>query len=249
MLDAVVGVEEINNVNEIKKKADSYIQMLKELMTLTKYRKAISDLNDVIMVASEPFSDIAKSYTDFRAANDLKVTHDFQKSTESFVSYYNMQHFYQRFIELRKSFAQKNVQINQNKQHEDVLNLYNDFVRDYDLSISQDTTESRNRLLSIIKTQDACLMFISLRDEIVNNNNLLPNNKTAKNIVKVYDTFMKSADLTWTPDLNCCDKLRKVIDIQNQLLTAIKAPNADELDKRVKKLKDNSLENVLKELK
>ena len=238
-----------NNVNEIKKKADSYIQMLKELMTLTKYRKAISDLNDVIMVASEPFSDIAKSYTDFRAANDLKVTHDFQKSTESFVSYYNMQHFYQRFIELRKSFAQKNVQINQNKQHEDVLNLYNDFVRDYDLSISQDTTESRNRLLSIIKTQDACLMFISLRDEIVNNNNLLPNNKTAKNIVKVYDTFMKSADLTWTPDLNCCDKLRKVIDIQNQLLTAIKAPNADELDKRVKKLKDNSLENVLKELK
>lgn len=238
-----------NNVNEIKKKADSYIQVLKELLNSTKYRNAISRLNDTVLVACEPFPDIAKSYTEMRAASDLIATHNLQDNTERFVSHHNTQLFYQRFIELRKSFTQKNAQINQNKQHEDVVIRYNDFVKNCDFSISQDTTESYSRVLSIVKTQDTCLKFLSLRDEITNKNNVLSGNKTIKNIAKIYDIYMKSADLIWTPDLNCCDKLRKVIDVQNQFLTAFKALNATELDKKIKNLKDKSLENVLKELK
>ena len=60
---------------------------------------------------------------------------------------------------------------------------------------------------------------------------------------------MKTADLAWTEYLNCGDKLQKVKDVQNQFLSAVSGPNAAQLDQKIKALKDQSLENVLKELK
>ena len=134
------------------------------------------------------------------------------------------------------------------KDYADVVKAYSSYSKGYNVAISSDTNESYKRLNELMAVQDNCANFIDLRKVITENNDKLLNNKSAKNIVKVYSTFMKSADLAWTSDSNCCDKLQKVIDIQKQFLTAVSSSNVAELDEKIKKLKDKSVENVLKEL-
>ena len=116
------------------------------------------------------------------------------------------------------------------------------------MSMSSDSTESYQRLNSLMALQDSCLTFLDLRKNITANNNELLGKKACKNILKVYASYMKTADLSWTSDPNCCDKLRKVIITQKKLLAAANSSNAAQLDQKIKKLKDKSMDNVVKEL-
>lgn len=55
---------------------------------------------------------------------------------------------------------------------------------------------------------------------------------------------MRNADIIWTSDDNARQKLSEIIANQSVFKKAVTAPNAAELDKIVKKLKDKSLESV-----
>ena len=164
----------------------------------------------------------------------------------------NFQNTTLRFMKVRKQISKRNEQITMNAGEfaKDVDKAYQAYAKNYDVSITADTVESFKRLQQLSTIQDSCLAFIAHRKLIADNEaQIIEKGKSCKNITKAYSAYMKSADLAWNPDLNCCNKLRNVINIQKQFLTAVSTSKAAELDEKIKKLKDKSVENVLKELK
>ncbi len=80
-------------------------------------------------------------------------------------------------------------------------------------------------------------------DELKDNESkILAKSKECKNIVSVYSKYMKTAETTTT------EKLKAIIANQTKILKAINSSNAIELDNKVKKLKDKSIESVIKEI-
>ncbi len=233
----------------IKTSTNHYIGIQNYLLRFIKIRKEITSLQDSIEIYNKQFPDIAKTYQDFNKNCVLKIEPDLQKSVNRVSESCRMLNFFYKFIKLRETLAQKDVQIKNNKQNEDVVKSYSGFMKKNNVSITSDTADSYHRIISLINIQDTCLAFQNLRETIAIQDNSIVSNNSAKNISKSYSSYIKSADLTWTPELNCCDKLRKVIEIQKQFQIAVNASNAEELDLKIKKLKDKSLESVLKELK
>ena len=207
--------------------------------------------NKIIEQAGKDYSDVAKSYNSQHKDYNLKVSDDLKETISRLNNFTKIQHGYMKFIDLRGLVANKHKQIMDKcgKDYADVAKAFSSYLNGYNVAISSDTNESFKRLNDLMNIQDNCANFIDLRKVITENNDKLLNNKSTKNIVKVYSTYMKSADLAWTSGSNSCDKLQKVIDIQKQFLTATTSSNAAELDQKVKKLKDKSVDNVLKELK
>ncbi len=207
--------------------------------------------NKIIEQAGKDYSDVVKSYNSEHKDYNLKVSDDLKETISRLNNFTKIQHGYMKFIDLRGLVANKHKQIMDkcSKDYADVAKAYSSYLKGYNVAISSDTNESYKRLNDLMTVQDNCANFIDLRKVITENNSKLSNNKSAKNIVKVYSTYMKSVDLTWTSESNCCDKLQKAIDIQKQFQTAVSSSNAAELDLKVKKLKDKSVDNVLKELK
>ena len=207
--------------------------------------------NKIIEQAGKDYSDVAKSYNFQHKDYNLKVSDDLKETISRLNNFTKIQHGYMKFIDLRGLVANKHKQIMDKcgKDYADVAKAFSSYLNGYNVAISSDTNESFKRLNDLMTVQDNCANFIDLRKVITENNDNLLNNKSTKNIVKVYSTYMKSADLAWTSNSNSCDKLQKVIDIQKQFLTATTSSNATELDQKVKKLKDKSVDNVLKELK
>ena len=74
-----------------------------------------------------------------------------------------------------------------------------------------------------------------------NNSNILVKSKECKNIVSSYSKYMKTAETTTA-------NLKTIIANQEKILKAINSSNAVELDNKVKKLKDKSIESVIKEI-
>ena len=80
-------------------------------------------------------------------------------------------------------------------------------------------------------------------DKLKNNDSkILAKSKEYKNIVSAYSKYKKTAETTTNA------KLKAFIANQEKILKAINSSNAVELDNKVKKLKDKSIENVLKEI-
>lgn len=216
-------------------------------------QKTIEEQKNLIEENSEKvFADISSSYNSRHKKFELKVVEDDLKATIAYLTeIVNIQKSYLTFIKLREQVSSKQNQILEScgKDFADVSKLFSAYIKKYDLTISADTTESYNRLQKLITIQDSCISFIKLRKTILDNDTKITSLKSAKNILKVYTTYMKSADKMWVAELNCCEKLLKTIDIQQQFLKVLESPNAKELDLKVKKLKDKSLDNVLKEIK
>lgn len=211
----------------------------------------VSTKTKIEELAGKDLPDITKTYNAYHKSCNLKVTDDLSETIDRLAKITNVQQSYIKFIELRKQVLDKKNLINAkcDKECSDVAKSFESFLKEFNVTMSSDSMESYKRIQNLMTLQDSCLSFLHLRIIISANNNLLLSNKVCKNITKVYATYMKSTDLSWTADLNCSDKLRKVIDIQKQFLAAVNVTNAVELDQKIKKLKDKRLENVLKEIK
>lgn len=80
-------------------------------------------------------------------------------------------------------------------------------------------------------------------DKIVDNENkILAKSKECKNIVSSYSKYKKTAETS------TIENLKAIIANQEKILKAINSSNAVELDNKVKKLKDKSIESVIKEI-
>jgi hypothetical protein len=247
------GMDRINDTSKLKRKYVSvsstqsvYLDLINIINIRDKNRSIILNYPDKACM------DVVNWYKKSEKNFDQSITGTISDITQKTKALIDFQNTTLKFINLRKQISKQNELIiaNTGEFAKDVNKAYQSYAKNYDVSITADTVESFNRLLQLSTIQDTCLAFIAYRKLIADNDAIITEkNKTLKNIAKVYSTYMKSADLAWVPDHNCCDKLRNVIDIQEQFLTAVNASNASELDLKIKRLKDKSLENVLKELK
>ena len=224
----------------------AYLNMLNAIDIRDKNKRKIQDDPD------KACKDVISWYKKNEKNFDQSLSGSTSDITKKTIALVNFQNTTLKFMEKRKYISKQNelITMNAGEFAKDVDKAYQAYAKKHDISITADTVESFKRLQQLSTIQDSCLAFIAQRKLIADNDaQIIEKGKNCKNITKAYSTYMKSADLAWTPDLNCGDKLRKVIDIQNQFLTAVKSSNAAELDAKIKNLKDKSLENVLKELK
>ena len=242
----------IDDTNTLKKKyvdvsttQRAYLNMVNAIDVRDNNKRKI--LNDPDKDCNDVISWYKKNEKNF----DQSLSGSISDITKKMRALVNFQNTTLRFMEQRKYISKQNelITMNAGEFAKDVDKAYQAYAKNYDVSITADTVESFKRLQQISTIQDSCLVFIAHRKLIADNEaQIIEKGKSCKNITKAYSAYMKSADLALTPDLNCCNKLRNVINIQKQFLTAMNSSKAAELDEKIKKLKDKSVENVLKEL-
>ncbi|MCQ2276529.1 MAG: hypothetical protein MJZ87_06270 [Bacteroidales bacterium] len=196
------------------------------------------------------FSDVVSAYKSYHKGYNQKVSDNLKETIQRLTQLTKVQRSYMTFINLRKQVADKQAQIiaECGKSFSDVQKDYETFMKGYNLAISTDSIESYKRMTDLMIIQDSCLKFLSYRKNIEDNDAKIMSNKTCKNIVKAYAGYFKSADMSWSNAANASEKLSTILAIQQKIVDAVTADNASELEAKVKKLKDKSLDNILKEI-
>lgn len=223
--------EHINNIwDTIKTLADTSASLKKQLLTTKK-----------------SFKNVYESY--YKSVNPLngdkensQVQYDYWQNTIS------NQKSYLKFIELVKEIDNISDKIAlKAKDENDIAKSYQKARKTWSLDVNEIITEDVKRLESYRDIQDSCLSFIELRKTISQNNaKIAKYSKSAPTIVKAHNTHMKGIDLTWNQEVGRNHAVREIIQIQNELITALSKPNISETDKAVKKSKAKNWEEVIK---
>ena len=223
--------EHINNIwDTIKALADTSASLKKQLLTTKK-----------------SFKNVYESY--YKSVNPLngdkensQVQYDYWQNTIS------NQKSYLKFIELVKEIDNISDKIAlKAKDENDIAKSYQKARKTWSLDVNEIITEDVKRLESYRDIQDSCLSFIELRKTISQNNaKIAKYSKSAPTIVKAHNTHMKGIDLTWNQEVGRNHAVREIIQIQNELITALSKPNISETDKAVKKSKAKNWEEVIK---
>lgn len=223
--------EHINNIwDTIKTLADTSASLKKQLLSTKK-----------------SFKNVYESY--YKSVNPLngdkensQVQYDYWQNTIS------NQKSYLKFIELVKEIDNISDKIAlKAKDENDIAKSYQKARKTWSLDVNEIITEDVKRLESYRDIQDSCLSFIELRKTISQNNaKIAKYSKSAPTIVKAHNTHMKGIDLTWNQEVGRNHAVREIIQIQNELITALSKPNISETDKAVKKSKAKNWEEVIK---
>ena len=165
---------------------------------------------------------------------------------KSFTSYNELVKYYQTitkeverqeeckmFIYARKSINEYNVSLKEHyKDYKDIAKAYSNYFSNVDLSWKEDVSVSK--LQSVLDLQSNLKEFIEVRKQISNlDKEILATDKKAKNIIKLYSSYLNSQDLTWSQDVTK-EKLTPVVEMQQALLNGLKQGNVEEIDKTVK---------------
>ena len=113
-----------------------------------------------------------------------------------------------------------NIVISKAKQFDDIAKSYKNYMLIRDLTWSPE--ESNEKLKSVMAVQDECVEFIGIRQIIADyDTQILTNGAAYKDVLKAYKNYMKSADLSWSPN-ESKDKLKVVTNMQEVCLNFIK---------------------------
>ena len=209
--------------------------------------KQVNENTEKIRLLAADHSDIAKSYQGISKSWDMagNLTEKYRRYESVLV----FQDHCLNFIAKRNTISEKYAKISTNtgKDHADILKSFVSSQKNYNLSLSSDTSDNHTRLNNFIIIQDSCLIFIELRKSITQNNAKIAGYaKTAPTIVKTYNTYMKGVDLTWNQESGRNQAIREIIQMQNELIYALQKPNINEIDKTVKNSKAKTWEEVKK---
>ncbi len=198
------------------------------------------------------YNDVWEEYNTHKAFKEVDTQlkdEDLKRYMPIYNNIIDTQMNYILFISSRKAIDSNTTKIlTKATDYKDAQNAYNSYYQNCDFKITEISKDCQ-RMKQILATQDSCLSFIELRKNITNNDlKLVSFKKVAKNIYGVYASYFKEADLTWTDDNKGNDKLRNVIDVQNQFLKVMSSPNISDIDKQIKKMKDKSFENIKKQI-
>ncbi|MBO4306787.1 MAG: hypothetical protein J5848_00545 [Bacteroidales bacterium] len=114
-------------------------------------------------------------------------------------------------------------------------------------AINSSPAESVMQTLSfVLSRQQSYYQLAELKRQILSNNDMIANqdNKQAKHILEVYNAYYQTLNLVFdSPDR--INEMQNIIDIQNQIITALRSEKIKEYDKRVKKAKDPTIYTVI----
>ena len=152
------------------------------------------------------------------------------------------------FIEALRTIDSNHTNItDQTVAFADIAKAYQAYYKALDLVWTPD--KDLQILRSIQLEQTNCLAFIAERLKVANNNaTIMTNAASYKSILKAYQTYMKTVDLTWAPGM----QVQKLIDIQtvqDHFVKALNSTAVQDIDTKLKKNKDKTLDGVLNILK
>ena len=114
------------------------------------------------------------------------------------------------------------------------------------ISNKQDAEKVCNQLDSLIDIQEKCIIFIAERKKIdVNTNRIIDKCANYKDILKAYQSYLKTLNLTWTTDASI-QTLLDVQQVQKNFIQAMNSDNVTEINTQIKKNKDKSIEAVIR---
>ena len=187
---------------------------------------------------------VLKAYNAASKANKCEITVDILKSLEQINEWEKAQDKYISLCEIYRVIAENDNKIAET-EFKDILKVYQGFRKSADLQIGTDLDASIDKANQFVKTQEGCLEFIVERGKIAaNNNQIIEGSKSYKNINKAYSTYYKGLNMAWSPT-STTEELKKIESVQDIFSSAIAAPNAAELDKQVKALKDKSIQSII----
>lgn len=192
-------------------------------------------------------SKIVKLYKAAKKGVNYAFTTEVQNSLDKAKAWEAKQDEYLELDSLIKTTIKNDAQIAEiaGKDFADVQKNHATYRKKNPVEITSDIAAAIQGNKQIIDVQNTCLNFLSERVKIFDTNaRLLEKGKACKNILKVYATYMKTIDLTWTESADI-QKLLDVENIQAKFEKAISRPDAAQLEKTVKKSKDKTLEKVL----
>ena len=119
---------------------------------------------------------------------------------------------------------------------------YNGYIKNSLSSIQKNMLSSSDAMSSIIKQQENCLQYINELSKIEEkSNNIL--SCEYKGVLKAYQGYLKSLNLVWTAGASI-QTLYGVQNVQEIFIKAINNENIKNIDAKIKKNKDKSIEAI-----
>lgn len=234
-------VEELRQQQELNDKVKTYRETLKEQF---KYKSGESN-------AVLSYNNIRESFWDFYLnSSPIQATEDDLSYLERFDKFLKN---YQNILEKTDVIIvnYNKIKDDAGKDYSDVFKAYSNVYKMYNFApifkSLDEYDEYAAKIESAESEQKMCLQFISLRKEISETKaNIDSHKKECKNIVAVHDEYLKNADVSWASDSASIEKLKNIIANQGKFLQAVTSNNASDYEMSVKRMKDKSLDAVLK---
>ena len=108
---------------------------------------------------------------------------------------------------------------------------------------------SSDAMSSIIKLQENCMQYITELSKIDNNTVTITEScANYKDILKAYQSYLKTLNLAWSIDASI-QTLLDVQSVQKTFIKAIRREDVSDVNTKIKKNKDKSLEGITRILK
>ena len=188
---------------------------------------------------------VKKGYTKYMKHAD--ISWDPSNSLENLSRVEDIQAKTLEFISKRDSIVLNNKNIEDCKNRYDVLEqAYHKYFRNADLSWTQEV--DLEKLDTVLAIQNRTLKFISLRDRIIENHEiLLKEGKRYKRVINAYSEYAKNVDVAWTPEVDLA-KLEAIISIQDSCRIIFSMQNRKDVNKTVKKEKLKNIMDIIERI-
>lgn len=236
---------EKENIN----KSDTFLHTFQSVIYPGTYIDTINENAAQIAVLSKTeCADVGKDYKSYFKGfsfNKLFTSYnELMKYYQTIAKEAERQEECKAFIHARKSINENNVSLKEHcKEYKDITKDYSNYISNVDLSWNKDVSVSK--LQRVLDLQNNLKEFIDVRKQITNlDKEILTRGKKAKNIIKLYSSYLSSQDLTWSQDVTK-EKLSPIVELQQALLNGLKQSNIEEIDKTVKAKKITTITGVL----
>ena len=233
-----------------KAKADTFVSVFYALVYKNDYTDSLKkNATELELMSKSECPDVGKAYASYFKSFPF---------SKSFISYNDLMKYYRTIMQEAKrqteceSFIQTRKTINENTaslkelftDYKDISKTYSSYISTVDMSWDKEATVQK--LQPILDQQKNLKDFINVRKQISSQDKeILASGKKAKNIVKLYTSYLGEQDFAWNQEVTK-EKLATVIELQKALLKGLQLNNIEEIEKLVKKQKINSIHDVLK---
>ena len=232
-----------------KEELESYYHMLQQWKQDLERCHAVYEMNNKINENSNTINAIVaayastsvKNYNGYIKKSLSSIQKNLLSSSDAMLSIIKQQENCLQYIEeLSKIDSNSNVILS--CEYSDILKAYQSYLKTQNLVWKADA--SLQTLLDVQQVQDGCIKFIAERKNIDNNTVAITEDcANYKDILKAYQSYLKTLNLAWAADASL-QTLLDVKDVQKTFIKAISREDVSDVNTKIKKNKDKSLESI-----
>ena len=182
-----------------------------------------------------------KNYNTYITTSLRSIQKNMLNNSDAMLSIIKQQENCLQYIEeLSKIDSNSNVILS--CEYSDILKAYQSYLKTLNLAWTADA--SLQTLLDVQQVQDGCIKFIAERKNIDNNTVAITEDcANYKDILKAYQSYLKTLNLAWMADASI-QTLLDVQSVQKTFIKAISREDVSDVNTKIKKNKDKSLEGI-----